>query len=104
MDNETRELAALVLLSLFHRDYSAIVNAFIEANKGRNDQDLLEKLAIISNPNTITSAKGREPTVLGKVIRYKNVAEALSNPRETNVSIDYRQTFVRRKGTWHYLE
>lgn len=104
MNNETRELAALALLNHFHRAYSALVNAFIEADKGLNSQNLLEKLAVTSNPNTITYAKGREPRIFGKSVRYSTLAEALSNPRETTVSIDYRVTFVRKRGIWYYLE
>ncbi len=110
MDNEVKALAALALRNAFYRDFSALVNKYLEASAGLiNDQE--------GQLSELASVYGRDDEALddeavnirtsrnkGVVKRYFTMLDALMDGRAAEISLQGKQIFERRNGEWYFCE
>ena len=110
MDEELKQLAALALRNAFWRDFSSLVNKYMEASTG------LDVEAQARQMGDMTSIHGRDdkaPTVdvlLGiwtqqvtsrtAIAVHDCLVDALEHPGATEVHLRGAKVFERRNGEW----
>lgn len=114
MEEELRELAALALRNAFWRDFSALVNKYLEAAEGL-DIDAQERMM-----GNMTSIYGRDTeadtadvpfnlwTRNGEskwaTTGHEHILATLEMPEATEVHLQGRKVFERRASGWYFLE
>lgn len=110
MDDELKELAALVLRNAFWEDFSALVNRYLEAAEGLDveDQEMLM--------GEMTSVYGRDELAQSRVplsiqsagpgytnFTHKTIAGALRQTRANQVFLQGQKVFERKDGEWFFV-
>mgnify|MGYP000681006168 CR=1 FL=1 len=113
IDTELKQLAALALRNAFWRDFSALVNAYLEAAEGL---DIATQEAQMGD---MTSIYGRDENAEGDVFlniwtpngeavshttEHETILEALEHETATAVYLRGQKVFERRDGEWYYVE
>lgn len=111
MDDELKELAALVLRNAFWRDFSTLANLYLGAAEGLDQDDQERQMG------DLTSIYGRDSNAVGerdlqiwaltsggRVKPHKTILGALAETSAVQVSLNGRTAFERRKGEWHITD
>ena len=112
MDKELKELAALALRNAFWRDFSALVNKYLEAAKGL-DTDTQEmqmgEMTSIYGRNTDEDAVDVTLNIWTQNAggRFDNtghetILAALEHAEATEVHLRGKKVFERRDGEWYF--
>lgn len=110
---ELKSLAMLALKNAFYEDFSALVNAYLKAEKGLDDPTLAMQLSEVANvfsrdcevegdnrPNIWTQCSGSSLATCG----HETILDALEFDRATEVYLQGRRVFERRDGEWHLID
>lgn len=120
IDGEIKGLAVTALLNAFYSDYSALVNAYLAAAAGLDEDGLLkERLQEQSNvysraapedadqekaPNIYTEdSEGHGRFGWVPSTGWDNLLEALEHDEAFAVSLQGQTIFERRSGEWYYV-
>lgn len=115
IDTELKQLAALALRNAFWRDFSALVNAYLEAAEGL---DIATQEAQMGD---MTSIYGRDTKAKKDIDldiwtagtdehnRYvprdhETILQALERKGATAIHLRGQKVFERRDGEWYYVE
>lgn len=114
LDHETKELAALALRNAFWRDFSSLVNAYLDASEGL--QELPDQTAIMLGELTSVFGVDDEahddrckPRIWAYVpgrpagVRFQTLLKALQCPGATKLEVQDNVVFEIRDGTWWYV-
>ena len=111
MDEELKELAGLALRNAFWKDFSALVNKYLEAAKG------LDVEAQEMQMGDMTSIYGRDTEAEGDVFLniwtqngesklattgHETILESLEHKQATEVHLRGEKVFERRDGEWYF--
>lgn len=112
MDEELKELAALALRNAFWRDFSALVNKYLEAADGL---DIATQEMQMSD---MTSIYGRDTKAASDVFLniwtqngestfattgHNTILEALEYEPATEIHLRGKKVFERRDGEWYFI-
>ena len=120
MDEELKALARHALLNAFYLDYSTLVNKYVEAAHGVDDDEYFEEdLHRNSNPyarceeadtldvdmNIYAAGDCAPGTAMFSrwAFGYDSVVEALQHQGAEEVWLRGQKIFEKRDGEWHYL-
>lgn len=112
MDEELKQLASLALKNAFYDDFSALVNAYIKAAEGLDDDTFEMQLGETANvfsrddemfdgdlhPNIWTG------NTSGFTTGHETLLEALEFDRAAEVHLQGRRVFERRDGEWYFVD
>lgn len=114
MDEELQELAALVLRNAFWRDFSALVNKYLQAAEGLDieaQEQMMGNMTSIYGRDTkadttdvsfnLWTRQGKSPLA---TTSHDTMLEALEMPGATDVYFQGRKVFDRRDTGWYYVE
>lgn len=110
MDEELKQLAALALRNAFWRDFSGLVNKYLEASEGLD----IDKQELMMGD--LTSVYGRDTTKpfdgfqgiysTGPTYRdceHDSIVGALEYAEAHAVFVQGLKVFERRDGEWHFV-
>lgn len=118
MDEELRALAELALRNAFYRDFSDLVNLYLEVGTGldvgRLESQFSDTANVYSRDTSRAGPLVREVTArilgedeAGTFIQdrlYESLVSALQDEATIEVWLHDVKAFERREGEWHYVE
>jgi len=120
VDDEIKALAVTALVNAFYEDYSALVNAYLSAGKGLEDEQLL-KMQLQEHSNVFSRAdpedadQEKAPNIYtgnsegpGRFgwtpsTGWDNLLDALESDKAFALSLQGQTVFERRSGEWYYV-
>lgn len=110
MDEELKQLAALALRNAFWKDFSGLVNKYLEASDGLEIPDQVYLMSELTNIycrdmtapfDGFLNIYSTGPTY--RDCGHESLMEALEYSKASEVFLQGSKVFERRDGEWHFV-
>lgn len=107
-DPELKALAALALANSFYRDYSTLVQAYMDAACGLDADAFEERISTMSNPYSRASVTNAPlPSIAalgvdGSTSTFHTLSKALDSKTATEVLLNGNKVFEMRTDGWFF--